>query len=136
MATYLRRAWNRENPETDYKSGARAHIARNFLDTRMQLRKKNRLEAGAKMRFSAAMLVLSPLSAAAIDYPQEITAEEGTIVVYQPQPERLEGNVLSARAAMSLELKERAEPIFGAFWFDARKRPAGCHRYELRPPHQ
>lgn len=59
-------------------------------------------------------------AASAMDWPQEITAEEGTIVVYQPQPEKLEGNVLSARAAMSLELNDRDEPIFGAFWFDAR----------------
>lgn len=56
----------------------------------------------------------------AIDWPQEITAEEGTIVVYQPQPDSLEGNVLSGRAAMSLEPKGEAEPIFGAFWFEAK----------------
>ena len=58
-------------------------------------------------------------TAAAIDWPQEITADEGTIVVYQPQPDKLEGNVLTARAAMSLELNDRDEPIFGAFWFTA-----------------
>jgi hypothetical protein len=57
---------------------------------------------------------------AAMDWPQEITAEEGTIVVYQPQPDKLSGNVLSARAAMSLELNDREEPIFGAFWFEAK----------------
>jgi hypothetical protein len=56
----------------------------------------------------------------AMDWPQEITAEEGTIVVYQPQPDRLDGNMLTARAAMALELKNRDEPIFGAFWFTAR----------------
>ena len=39
---------------------------------------------------------------AAVEWPQEIDAEEGTIVVYQPQPERLDGNVLTGRAAMSL----------------------------------
>ena len=57
---------------------------------------------------------------AAMDWPQEIVAEEATIVVYQPQPEGLDGNVLSARAAMSLEVKNREEPIFGAFWFTAK----------------
>lgn len=56
----------------------------------------------------------------AIEWPQEITAEEGTIVVYQPQPEKLDGNVLSARAAMSLELNGCDEPIFGAFWFESK----------------
>jgi hypothetical protein len=58
--------------------------------------------------------------AAAIDWPQEITADEGTIVVYQPQPESLDGNVLKGRAAMSLELNGESDPIFGAFWFAAK----------------
>ncbi|MGB5491603.1 MAG: hypothetical protein WBM76_12320 [Woeseiaceae bacterium] len=58
--------------------------------------------------------------AAAVDWPQEVTADKGTIVVYQPQPESLQGNVLRGRAAMSLELKGRDDPIFGAFWFEAK----------------
>ena len=57
---------------------------------------------------------------AAIDWPQEVEAEEGTIVVYQPQPEHLEGNLLSGRAAVAIEIKDAAEPIFGAMWFTAR----------------
>lgn len=61
-----------------------------------------------------------PAWALAIDWPQEVTADGGTIVVYQPQPEGLSGNILKGRAAMSLELDGRDEPIFGAFWFDAR----------------
>ena len=68
----------------------------------------------------AILALLASAVASAMDWPQEIVAEEGTIVVYQPQPERLDGNVLSARAAMSLEMKNRDEPIFGAFWFTAR----------------
>ena len=76
---------------------------------------------GARVTWLLAVLTLvSAASAAAMDWPQEITAEEGTIVVYQPQPDRLQGNVLSARAAMSLELDNRDEPIFGAFWFEAK----------------
>jgi hypothetical protein len=46
-----------------------------------------------------------------MDWPQEIVAEEATIVVYQPQPEGLDGNVLSARAAMSLEVANPATPM-------------------------
>ena len=61
-----------------------------------------------------------PAVAAAVDWPQEVTADEGTIVVYQPQPESLNGNTLAGRAAMSLELNGADEPIFGAFWFEAR----------------
>lgn len=60
------------------------------------------------------------LPAGAIEWPQEITSDEGTIVIYQPQPEKLEGDRLTGRAAMSLELKDRKAPVFGAFWFDAR----------------
>ena len=65
------------------------------------------------------VLVLSPLVGAQ-DWPQEVTAREGTIVVYQPQPEKLSGNVLTGRAAVSLELNDHEEPIFGAMWFEAR----------------
>jgi len=57
---------------------------------------------------------------ATLEWPQEINAPEGTIVVYQPQPESLAGNVLSGRAAISLELKNQSEPIFGAMWFSAK----------------
>ncbi|MEQ1883253.1 MAG: hypothetical protein ABL878_20050, partial [Burkholderiales bacterium] len=70
----------------------------------------------------AAIVVTTTWSFAAqalVNWPQEVAAPEGTIVVYQPQPESLKGNVLTGRAAMSLELKNRKEPVFGAFWFTA-----------------
>jgi len=70
--------------------------------------------------FAATGLLVYSATAVAIDWPQEVTADEGTIVVYQPQPESLRGNVLTGRAAMSLELKGRDDPIFGAFWFEAK----------------
>ncbi|MCI0518559.1 MAG: carbohydrate-binding family V/XII [Woeseiaceae bacterium] len=74
----------------------------------------------AMIRLSTlAFLLACSATAQAIDWPQEITADEGTIVVYQPQPERLVGNVLSARAAMAIELKDNSEPIFGVFWFES-----------------
>jgi hypothetical protein len=59
-------------------------------------------------------------AAPAFAWPQEVAAPEGTVVVYQPQPEQLTGNVLTGRAAMSLELKGTSEPIFGTFTFTAR----------------
>lgn len=55
-----------------------------------------------------------------LDWPQEITAPEGKIIIYQPQPEKLKGNILTGRAAMALELSSRKGPVFGAFWFSAR----------------
>ncbi len=66
------------------------------------------------------LLAYASASSAVGEWPQEVTAPEGTIVVYQPQPETLEGNVLTGRAAMSLELKDQSDPIFGTFWFKAR----------------
>jgi hypothetical protein len=63
------------------------------------------------------LLVAAPFVGAQTTFPQEITDPEGTIVVYQPQPEKLTGNVLTGRAAMSFTLKGKTEPTFGAFWF-------------------
>ena len=60
----------------------------------------------------------SPLWAT-LEWPQEIDAPGGTIVVYQPQPESLSGNVLSGRMAISLEFEQFEEPVFGAMWFTA-----------------
>jgi hypothetical protein len=53
-------------------------------------------------------------------WPQEIETQKGVLVVYQPQPEKLEGNKLSSMAAVAIELKDSAEPVFGAIWFEAR----------------
>ena len=44
-------------------------------------------------------------TASAASWPQEIEADEGTIVVYQPQRERLEGNTLAGRSAIGLIAK-------------------------------
>jgi hypothetical protein len=53
-------------------------------------------------------------------WPQEITADEGTIIVYQPQPDSLEGNILSGRAAIAIEPANGGDAVFGAMWFTAR----------------
>lgn len=58
-----------------------------------------------------------PFVCAQTSFPQEITDPAGKIVIYQPQPESLKGNVLTGRAAMSLQPKGRSDLIFGAFWF-------------------
>jgi hypothetical protein len=78
-------------------------------------------KAWRRARISVVLALLAlPSIAAALDWPQEVTAEEGTIVVYQPQPESLTGDTLTGRAAMSLQLKGSDEPVFGAFWFEAK----------------
>ncbi|MDH3327744.1 MAG: hypothetical protein OEM01_00745 [Desulfobulbaceae bacterium] len=55
-----------------------------------------------------------------IEWPQEVSSAEGKIIIYQPQPEQLQGNTLTGRAAMALELTRQKEPIFGALWFTAK----------------
>lgn len=67
-----------------------------------------------------ALLLFIPVLAQAVDWPQVIEAQEGDIIVYQPQPERLDGNRLTGRAAFQLDVDGVEQPIFGAMWFSAR----------------
>ncbi len=53
------------------------------------------------------------------DWPREIVTTKGVVVIYQPQPEKLDGNMLKVRAAVGIELEGKA-PVFGAVWFEAR----------------
>jgi hypothetical protein len=54
------------------------------------------------------------------NWPQQIDIPQGSVVIYQPQPEKLEGNLLDARAAVSVEVAGAEGPVFGAVWFRAR----------------
>ena len=49
-------------------------------------------------------------------WPQVIETDKGRVIVYQPHPERLEGDLLHSRAAISVKMKDDAEPTFGAIW--------------------
>ena len=69
---------------------------------------------------AALALFLGSSAVTALEWPQEVTGKEGSVIVYQPQPESLEGNTLTGRAAMSLQLNDNSDPVFGAFWFEAR----------------
>jgi uncharacterized membrane protein YgcG len=53
-------------------------------------------------------------------WPQQLDAPDGLITLYQPQPTKLDGNTLTARAAVSLTLPNSADPQFGAMWFTAQ----------------
>jgi hypothetical protein len=53
-------------------------------------------------------------------WPREINLPQGDIIIYQPQPEKLVGDILTARTAIAIELKDGEQPIFGAVWFSAR----------------
>jgi len=52
-------------------------------------------------------------------WPREIPLENANVLVFQPQPDVLDGNMLSGRAAVSVE-RTNEEPVFGVVWFDAR----------------
>jgi hypothetical protein len=54
------------------------------------------------------------------DWPREIETESGIVTIYQPQPEKFNGNILQGRAAASFLGKTATEPTFGVFWFTAR----------------
>ncbi len=53
-------------------------------------------------------------------WPMVVTAEEGTIYIYEPQIESFEADHLTARAAVSFTPKGTENPVFGAAWFKAR----------------
>jgi len=71
----------------------------------------------------AALLVLAAMSApvAAQDatWPREVQVLGGSLIVYQPQPEGLNGNELTGRAAAQYA-PDDGEPIFGTLWFTSR----------------
>jgi hypothetical protein len=51
-------------------------------------------------------------------WPRRFVSEGHSITVYQPQPERLVGNTLTARAAISVSVDD-GDPVFGAEWITA-----------------
>ena len=54
------------------------------------------------------------------EWPRRIDTRDTTIVVYQPQLEKFENDILSARAAVSVQRATDNEPVFGAVWFEAQ----------------
>jgi hypothetical protein len=53
-------------------------------------------------------------------WPREIETAEGLVVMYQPQLDRLDGDILEGRAAMMVGPPNAGEPVFGAAWIKAR----------------
>jgi hypothetical protein len=67
-------------------------------------------------------LMTSRLSAQAApsQWPQHLESPGGLITVYEPQPDKFDGNTINARAAVSLTPPGAKDPEFGAMWFQAR----------------
>jgi hypothetical protein len=53
-------------------------------------------------------------------WPLQLDGDRGRIVIYQPQIESYQGNILEARAAVAVTPKGKKEPVFGAIWFKSR----------------
>ncbi|HKQ97975.1 MAG TPA: hypothetical protein VJV75_08875, partial [Candidatus Polarisedimenticolia bacterium] len=66
-----------------------------------------------------ALFAFGALHAEEAGWPREIKSKDAEIVIYQPQPESLEGNVLKARTAVSVA-RGGATPVFGAVWGTAK----------------
>ena len=62
----------------------------------------------------------TPLGAEDHQWPREIPAGDGRILLYQPQIESFEENDITARAAISVTRDENFEPVFGAVWLSVR----------------
>jgi hypothetical protein len=50
-------------------------------------------------------------------WPRQFDSSSGSFVIYQPQPEDMNGDLLSCRAAFSLQRSTDAQPTFGMLWF-------------------
>ncbi len=53
-------------------------------------------------------------------WPIQIDDPRATIIVYQPQPESFDNNIVTARAALSVTEASKTEPVFGVMWISAR----------------
>jgi hypothetical protein len=60
------------------------------------------------------------VAAADEDWPREIETAKGLVVLYQPQVDSLDGDLLSGRSAVSIRPTGQEEPIFGAAWLEGR----------------
>ena len=61
-----------------------------------------------------------PARADSSSWPRQFESSGGAFVLYQPQPEELRGEQLTARAAFSVQKSGAANPVFGVLWFQAR----------------
>ncbi len=67
----------------------------------------------------AAVASLSSAQTYDIGWPRELDTDSAKIVVYQPQPESLNGIALAARSAVAVTLTGKT-PVFGVVWFSSR----------------
>ena len=69
------------------------------------------------------LVTLSATAATSADdlgWPRDLDIESGTLTAYQPQVDKLEGDILYFRAAVAYKNDDGSEPVFGAAWFESR----------------
>jgi hypothetical protein len=71
----------------------------------------------AALAVAASLAVAIPAQAEDPGWPRQFDSSSGSFVIYQPQPENLDGDVLSGRAAFSLQKSGAASPTFGVLWY-------------------
>jgi len=59
-------------------------------------------------------------NASELDWPREMDIKSGTLTMYQPQVDDLDGDFLNFRAAVAYKDDQGSEPVFGAAWFKSR----------------
>lgn len=64
-----------------------------------------------------ALALATPARADVPSWPRQFDSPSGSFVIYQPQPEDLTGDMLTGRAAFSLQKSPDANPTFGVLWF-------------------
>ena len=73
-----------------------------------------------KYIFTSLIFCIGLTAKAQNDFPRSVTIKTGEVItIYQPQPETLDGDKLTGRAAVSVKSKSTEEPLFGAMWFEA-----------------
>jgi len=71
---------------------------------------------------SLLLVGISAMPAYAVEWPQQLLAEDGSVVlIYQPQIEEFSDNSIAGRAAVSVKSPSSNNvPVFGAIWLEAR----------------
>ena len=72
--------------------------------------------------FLVCLLILGTAALVVADenWPREIETANGLVVLYQPQVDSLDGDLLSGRSAVSIKPTGQDAPIFGAAWLEGR----------------
>jgi len=77
------------------------------------------LVAVAQTKTSTTTPTTTPTTPEDKGWPREMNTSKGILTIYQPQPEKFEGDLLQARAAVSLLQAGKTNPVFGVVWFQA-----------------